>query len=44
MAGTTSNLTTAGGANVTVTDLPGIGIYLVYFDRWADTLQVINVI
>lgn len=44
MAGTTSNVTTAGGDNVTVADLPGVGIYLVYFDRWADTLQVLNVI
>ena len=44
MAGVTSNVTTAGGANVTVADLPGTGIYLVYFDRWADTLQVLNVI
>lgn len=43
MAGTT-RLTAAGGANVTVADLPGTGIYLVYFDRWADTLQVLNVI
>ena len=44
MAGITSNVTVAGGANVTVADLPGTGIYLVYFDRWADTLQVLNVI
>ena len=42
MAGTTSNVTVAGGANVTVADLPGTGIYLVYFDRWADTLQLIG--
>ena len=42
MAGTTSNVTVAGGANVTVADLPGVGIYLVYFDRWADTLQLIG--
>ena len=42
MAGTTSNVTVAGGATVTVEDLPGIGIYLVYFDRWADTLQLIG--
>ena len=42
MAGVTSNLTLAGGANVTVADLPGTGIYLVYFDRWADTLQLIS--
>ena len=44
MAGTTSTVTVVGGANVTVADLPGTGIYLVYFDRWADTLQVLNVI
>ena len=42
MAGITSNVTVAGGANVTVADLPGTGIYLVYFDRWADTLQLIG--
>ena len=42
MASTTGNLTLAGGANVTVADLPGTGIYLVYFDRWADTLQLIS--
>ena len=42
MAGTTSNVTVAGGDNVTVADLPGVGIYLVYFDRWADTLQLIG--
>ena len=42
MAGITSNLTVAGGANVTVATLPGVGVYLVYFDRWADTLQLVN--
>ena len=42
MAGTTSNVTVAGGATVTVADVPGVGIYLVYFDRWADTLQLIG--
>ena len=42
MAGTTSNVTVTGGAAVTVADLPGVGIYLVYFDRWADTLQLIG--
>lgn len=44
MAGTTSTLTSPGGTNVTVADLPGTGIYLVYFDRWADTLQLLNTI
>ena len=42
MAGVTSTLTLAGGANVTVADLPETGIYLVYFDRWADTLQLVS--
>ena len=42
MAGVTSTLTLAGGANVTVADLPGKGIYLIYYDRWADTLQLIG--
>ena len=42
MAGTTSAVTFAGGTGVTVADLPGVGIYLVYFDRWADTLQLIG--
>lgn len=42
MAGTTSNVTFAGGANVVVSDIPGTGIYLVYFDRWADTLQMLS--
>lgn len=44
MAGTTSNLTSAGGNNITVADLPGVGVYLVYYDRWADMLQVLNVL
>jgi hypothetical protein len=42
MAGTTSNVTLAGGANLTVADLPGVGIYLLYYDRLADTLQLLN--
>jgi hypothetical protein len=42
MAGITSTITFAGGTNVTVADLPGVGIYLVYFDRWADTLQMLS--
>lgn len=44
MAGTTSAVTVAGGANVTVADLPGKGIYLIYYDRWADILQMMNTI
>lgn len=42
MAGTTSNVTVPGGDNLTVADLPGVGVYLVYYDRFADTLQLLN--
>lgn len=42
MAGTTSNVTVAGGENLTVADLPGVGVYLFYYDRFSDTLQLLN--
>ena len=42
MAGTTSNVTVAGGENLTVADLPGVGIYLFYYDRLTDELQILN--
>ena len=42
MAGTTSNGTVPGGANLTVADLPGVGVYLLYYDRISDTLQLLN--
>jgi hypothetical protein len=42
MAGTTSNVTLAGGDNLTVADLPGVGIYLLYYDRFSDTLQLLS--
>ena len=42
MAGTTSNVTVAGGDNLTVADLPGVGVYLLYFDRYSDILQLLN--
>ena len=41
MAGTTSNVTYAGGDNVTVADLPGVGVHLFYYDRLTDTLQLL---
>ena len=41
MAGTTSNVTLAGGDNWVVSDVPGVGIYLLYYDRLADTLQLL---
>lgn len=43
MAGITSNVTVVGGDNLTVADLPGVGVYLLYFDRYSDILQVLNV-
>ena len=43
MAGTTSNVTVAGGDNLTVADLPGVGVYLLYYDRFSDILQVLNI-
>ena len=42
MAGTTSNVMVAGGDNLTVADLPGIGVYLFYYDRMSDELQLLN--
>jgi len=42
MAGVTSNVTIAGGDNLTVADLPGVGVYLVYYDRFTDILQILN--
>ena len=42
MAGTTSNVTVAGGDNLTVADLPGVGVYLLYYDRFSDILQLLN--
>ena len=40
MAGNTQNLTDAGGADVTVADFAGTGVYLVYYDRFANILQL----
>lgn len=41
MAGNTQNVTTAGGADLTVADFGGVGVYLVYYDRFANLLQLI---
>lgn len=40
MAGNTQNLTDAGGEDVTVADFAGTGVYLVYYDRFANILQL----
>lgn len=42
MAGQTSNVTLASGDNWTVEDVTGPGIYLVYYDRYANILQLIG--
>lgn len=41
MAGRTENVTLPGGDNLTVSDLPGVGVYLVYYDRFANVLQLL---
>lgn len=41
MAGNTQTLTTAGGEDVTVADMTGTGVYLVYYDRFANILQLV---
>lgn len=41
MAGNTQVLTQQGGTEVTVTDLTGTGVYLVYYDRFANILQLV---
>jgi hypothetical protein len=42
MAGNTSNVTVAGGDNLTVADVATPGVYLVYYDRYTDILQLIG--
>lgn len=42
MAGNTQVLTTAGGEDITVADFAGVGVYLVYYDRYANILQIIS--
>lgn len=41
MAGNTQILTTSGGAEVTVADFSGTGVFLVYYDRYANILQLV---
>lgn len=41
MAGNTQTLTTAGETPITVADFEGVGVYLVYYDRFANILQLI---
>lgn len=41
MAGNTQVLTQEDGTEVTVADLTGTGVYLVYYDRFANILQLV---
>lgn len=43
MAGVTSNVTTYNGANLTAADVPGTGVYLFYYDRRMNVLQIMGV-
>lgn len=40
--GSTEPLTLPGGAAVTAADITGAGVYLVYFDRTRNLLQIVN--
>lgn len=42
MAGNTQNVTVAGGANWTVANVVGPGVYLFYYDRLSNILQKID--
>jgi hypothetical protein len=41
MAGNTQVVTNTGGTPITVADFEGVGVYLVYYDRYANLLQII---
>lgn len=43
MGGFTENVTTYGGVNWTVADVAGTGIYLLYYNRYSNLLQVLTV-
>ena len=40
--GVTKNVTTYNGANVTVSDIPGTGVFQLFYDKQTDTLQLIE--
>jgi hypothetical protein len=42
MNGFTSAVTTYGGTPLTVADIAGIGMYLFYYDRVRDILQIMS--
>lgn len=40
--GVTKNVTTYNGANVTVSDIPGTGVFQLFYDKQTDTLQLMT--
>ena len=40
--GQTKNLTTYNGANVTVSDIPGTGVFQLWYDKQTDTRQLMT--
>ena len=40
--GQTKNLTTYNGANVTVSDIPGTGVFQLWYEKQTDTLQLMT--
>lgn len=40
--GVTKNVTTYNGANVTASDIPGTGVYQLFYDKQTDTLQLMT--
>jgi hypothetical protein len=42
MAGNTQNVTLAGGTNATVANFPNPGVFLVFYDRIDNILQLIG--
>ena len=40
--GQTKNLTTYSGADVTVSDITGTGVYQLFYDKQTDTLQLMT--
>jgi hypothetical protein len=44
LGGFTQTVTTYNGDNLTVTDLPGTGVYLLYYNRFAGILQLIGAV
>lgn len=44
MGGFEQNVTTYGNTNLTVADVPGTGIYLLYYNRYSNILQLVGTV